>query len=88
MRCKMNDRKKLFKQIQVYSFAVYETALYLDGHPNDCRALEYYRKKKEILSELCAKYEKLYGPLTIRGNDCDDEWKWTAFPWPWELDSD
>lgn len=88
MRCKMCERKKLFKQIQIYSFAVYEAALYLDGHPKDRRALEYYHKKNEILSELCAKYEKLYGPLTIQGNECEDEWKWTSSPWPWEYESD
>ena len=84
----MNDRKKLLKQIQIYSFAVYEAALYLDGHPKNRRALEYYRKKKEILSELYVKYEKLYGPLTITGNACEDEWKWVSTPWPWEYDCD
>ena len=80
----MSDRSKLFKQIQMYSFSVYEAALYLDGHPKDRRALEYYRQQKAILSELYAKYEKHYGPLTLCGNECENEWKWTDSPWPWE----
>ena len=37
----MNDRRKLMRQIQVFSFAVYEAALYLDSHPDDKRAMEY-----------------------------------------------
>ncbi|MBQ2277015.1 MAG: spore coat protein CotJB, partial [Clostridia bacterium] len=33
----MNDQKKLKKMIENCAFVVYETALYLDTHP-DCRA--------------------------------------------------
>ena len=58
----MNEQKKLFRQIQIYSFAVYETALYLDGYPCDRRALEYYEKYNCRLTELKDKYEKKYGP--------------------------
>ena len=82
----MNDQRKLFRQIQVFSFAVYEAALYLDGHPCDKRAIEYYNKYNSRLLELKDRYEKSFGPLTINGNDgC--KWKWTEAPWPWEYDS-
>lgn len=82
----MNEQKKLFRQIQVFSFAVYEAALYLDGHPCDKKAIEYYDKYNKKLLELRDRYEKNYGPMTINGNfDC--KWKWTDSPWPWEYES-
>lgn len=84
----MNDRKRLFKQIQVLSFAVYEAALYLDGHPNDKCALDYYKKKRAFLSELYARYEKHYGPLTLFSDDSCEHWRWTESPWPWEYESE
>lgn len=83
----MNEQKKLFKTIRAYSFAVYEAALYLDGHPDDKRALGYYAKYSDRLKEAAARYEKRYGPLTLFGAGGTDEWTWTATPWPWEYDS-
>lgn len=82
----MCEQKKLFRQIQVYSFAVYEAILYLDGHPSDKRALEYYKKYNTKLSDLKKKYEEKYGPLTAFGNE-SATWNWTESAWPWEYDS-
>ena len=82
----MNEQKKLLKQIQIYSFAVVETTLYLDGHPCDKRALAYYNKYNGMLAELKAKYESKYGPLTSFSNtECT--WKWVDGPWPWEYEA-
>lgn len=81
-----NEQKKLFRQIQIYSFAVHEAVLYLDGHPNDCKAMTYYKKYNAHLFELMKKYQEKYGPLTAFGNECDT-WQWTASAWPWEYDS-
>ena len=73
--------------IRAYSFAVYETALYLDGHPDDKRALAYFTRYNDKLKEATNRYEKRYGPLTVYGAGGTDEWTWTATPWPWEYDS-
>lgn len=83
----MNDKKRLMRQIQVFSFAVYEAALYLDGHPNDKKAMEYYNKYSDKLAELTEKYEHSFGPLTIKGNK-GHAWKWTESAWPWEYSCD
>lgn len=85
----MNDQKKLYKLIQTYSFVIYETALYLDGHPTCRKAMEYYNKYREKLNEVTRMYEENYGPMTIMGhNACSDSWKWVETPWPWEYDDD
>ena len=83
----MNDRRKLMRQIQVFSFAVYEAALYLDSHPDDKRAMEYYNRYSRKLAELTDKYERAFGPLTINGN-MGHEWKWTDGAWPCEYSGD
>lgn len=81
----MNDAKKLQKIIDSCSFVLYETALYLDTHP-DCRAaLRHYAKYREKLQEAVRLYEENCGPLTICGNMSCDSWKWVREPWPWEL---
>lgn len=79
----MNEEKRLMRQIQMLSFALYEATLYLDGHPNDRRALEYYAGHQKKLSELKNRYEREYGPLTIN-TAVGDSWKWVSGPWPWE----
>ena len=38
----MNTHKN--SSLHALAFALYETALYLDGHPNDRWAIEYYDK--------------------------------------------
>ncbi len=81
----MNDQKKLQKMIETYSFVLYETALYLDTHP-DCRtALRHYAKYREKLLEAMRMYEEKYGPITIYGNTSCDSWNWVKEPWPWEI---
>jgi len=83
----MNEQKKLYRMIQQVSFVLYETALYLDTHP-DCRpALEYFNRYNTRLRELKEKYQSRYGSLTIFGQkDCSDQWQWVNTPWPWEYD--
>jgi len=82
----MNERNKLMRMIQQYSFVLYETALYLDTHPHCRRALEYYQRYNCKMQEAKERYERLYGPLTIFGNTCGDTWNWVIEPWPWEYD--
>lgn len=80
----MNGKSALLKEIQAEDFAVYEVALYLDGHPDCSRALAYYHEHRRNAEELKKQYEAQYGPLTIYTNfDCG-EWQWVASPWPWE----
>jgi len=82
-----DTRKKLLKQIQIYSFAVNEAALYLDTHTDDRAALAYYDKYRNLLREAKCAYEKNYGPLTMYGVNTENSWSWVMDPWPWEYDA-
>lgn len=80
------SRKQLFCFINEVSFAVYEALLYLDTHPNDQEAMEYFREYNHLRNRALQEYARLYGPLTIStANDHESRcWEWMNQPWPWE----
>lgn len=75
-------RREMIEQIRCYEFAINELALYLDTHPEDEKALCLHRKYSKQLRDLKDKYQKVYGPLTIKF-PCN-KWRWLEEPWPWE----
>lgn len=78
------SREKLMKQIQVYSFAVYDALLYLDAYPDCKEALSFYNKYKRLEKKAIEEYEERFGPITMpREADC---WHWTKGPWPWQTE--
>ena len=79
---KAMTRKEMLKKIKCLKFAVIELALYLDTHPDDTKALCLHNKYSKELKEMCDKYQKVYGPLTIE-YPCN-KWRWLEEPWPWE----
>ena len=80
-----NGRGKLMQRIQELSFALIETHLYLDSHPTNRAALDYYRKTKAEYDRLVAEYEMKYAPILPLVREDDREWSWVRQPWPWEL---
>lgn len=75
---------RMMKNVQMLAFSVHETVLYLDGHPNDKKALAYYYSQNEKLKQAVAAYESQFGPLTYKCVKDQDSWTWTKGPWPWE----
>lgn len=78
--------RNIKRRLRELSFAVYETVLYLDGHPDCPEALEHYNALIAELEQVTDEYEEKYGPLTIYSNSCDT-WKWVSSPWPWESEA-
>ena len=66
-------REKMMQYVRETGFALIEAGLYLDTHPCDEEAMDYYNK-----------YEKHCGPITSNGVNTCDGWTWTEGPWPWE----
>ncbi|MBR4941711.1 MAG: spore coat protein CotJB [Clostridia bacterium] len=83
----MNERKKLLCEIQAQRFAVDDSALFLDTHPENHSALRYNAERKAQLASLVGKYQSKYGPLTAQTPETFDSWKWVEGPWPWEVDA-
>ena len=83
----MNERERLLRRIQEEDFTVYETVLYLDGHPRNKKALAFYDEHRKMAKALRAEYENKYGPLTIYENKDSEYWHWIDRPWPWEREA-
>ena len=75
-------REEMMERIKCLNFAITELGLYLDTHPEDEKALCLHRKYTKEYREVTDKYQKVYGPLTIKF-PCK-KWRWLEEPWPWE----
>ena len=80
-----SERRKLMRKLEELSFVLVETHLYLDTHPTNRAALDYYRSARTEYDRLLAEYEMKYAPVVpgVREGEC--EWSWVRASWPWEL---
>ena len=79
-------RKDLLHWINVISFAMNDTTLFLDTHPHNREALEFFEECQSKRNRALKEYAKYYGPLTIVTADVSetDRWNWINEPWPWQ----
>lgn len=52
--------------------------LYLDTHPDDMEAIEYYAQIKDKYCDYMTKYADYYGPLDKLHISNDNYWMWVA----------
>lgn len=62
---------------QAEAFAAWELRLYLNTHPCDQQALKLFRQ--------LARKTRQPNYATSFAQDCDEGWRWTDAPWPWEF---
>lgn len=79
------SKAELMRRLQALAFAKTETELYLDCHPDNKMALEYYKKLLKELMSVTLEYEDKYGPVTAGGGTLET-WDWIKGPWPWNPD--
>lgn len=77
-------RNQLFDCITQASFAIDDVKLYLDTHPCDKEALEYYQKYRQVREEAMKDYRDCYGPISAYDVAEANVWTWINDPWPWE----
>lgn len=75
---------QMMQEINQLSFALDEVTLFLDTHPRDLNALEFYHQVLERKRAVVAEYTVLYGPLNSQSVTSKNEWSWVNGPWPWE----
>ena len=81
----MESQSELFRKIQIYGFVIADTALFLDTHPTDPLALEYYGRIRELNKRAIAEYTARYGPITMDDVETANYWTWIEKPWPWDM---
>lgn len=83
----MDPRSELLKKIQILEFVMYDAALYLDTHPCDEAALNYFMHYRELKDQAVAEFAACYGPLTMDTVESNSYWTWVEHPWPWEMEA-
>lgn len=79
----MNKRAMLLRQVQMHDFCCHEALLFLDTHPTDQLALEYFNAHKKAGAEASAAFEAAFGPLSSSSISAE-KFAWVESPWPWE----
>lgn len=81
------NKDQLMKSIQEVGFALVDLSLFLDTHPDNILALDFFREMQIKYDNLQAEYELMYGPLTAFDTNTEQGWTWVQGPWPWELEA-
>ena len=79
----MGSQEELMRMINEASFAMDEVLLFLDTHPEDAAAMQYYQNVAAMRRNAMNAYQNQFGPLMVddvRGN----RWDWVTEKWPWE----
>ena len=79
----MSEQQLLLWLSQV-SFAMYDATLYLDTHPTDSCALEYFQTMRNKRKAAMDIYARKFGPLLLDNSGDGCNWDWGAMPLPWE----
>lgn len=80
----MTDKQKALLRIQTAGFALDEAVLFLDTHPENREALDYYHKKIEEYNAAVTMYVTEFGALDATQVKSLDRWTWVDGCMPWE----
>lgn len=80
----MMDKRSLMQKIYELGFAMDDMALYLDTHPKDKRALNYYHELHEQYRMVWKEYNDNCAPLTDKTVMNPNYWDWNTNRMPWE----
>lgn len=80
----MNQKEQMLKDIGIVDFTVTELALFLDTHPKDSMAMEYFNHYNRMNVQLKREFSRNYYPLKLEYADSNQEWRWGDAPLPWE----
>lgn len=78
------SQAQLLHFIDMVSFQVVDTQLFLDTHPQDAEAIKNFNYYSDLRKSAMETYASLYGPLTIDTANPTNYWAWAKTPWPWE----
>ena len=77
-------KEKLMNRINEVSFAVNDVLLYLDTHPDDEEALNYFNQCNTLYNAAKQSYQEQFGLLNAFSEQERFSWDWNTAPMPWE----
>ena len=80
----MTQKDQMLHEIGIVSFVLVELTLYLDTHPFDREAMEYFNHYSRIKNQMEKEFSQKFFPLNMSMAESSKEWRWGAAPLPWE----
>ena len=71
------------RHIQMLLFALQETSLYLNSHPNDLRVLERHNYYSDLYKKARSEYIKDFNMPLSNLDASEGYWNYVKQPWPW-----
>lgn len=80
-----NLEQAMMHEVQKYTFAAHDLALYLDNNPDDEEAIRLFNDYRQKAHEAIANYERQFGPIQMSSSQLNVyPWGWFITSWPWE----
>ena len=80
----MGNQEQMLKDITTIDFVLVDLMLFLDTHPFDRSAMEYYNHYSRLKNQMVREFSQKFYPLTLDLADSNREWRWGMAPLPWE----
>lgn len=75
---------RMLNDISIVDFVLVDLSLYLDTHPFDQEAMEYFNHYVRIKNKMSRDFSVRFFPLTTDQAESKKEWRWGTAPLPWE----
>lgn len=81
----MNEQQTLLQQINILDFTLTEILEFMDTHPNNQMALDYYCHYNQLKKNACSEFARKYYPLTKDEiQQSKTRYSWEDAPLPWD----
>ena len=84
MQQKRMKQKELYEWIMMLGFCAVDMMLYLDTHPDDEEALNYFNQCTALYNAAKQSYQEQFGQLNAFSEQERSSWDWNTAPMPWE----
>ena len=81
----MRNKDQMLWDIGIVSFVVTELVLYLDTHPRDEKAIQYFNHYNSMRQQMLKDFAIRFYPLTLDSAEACDQFAWGMAPLPWEV---
>ncbi|MBQ9122334.1 MAG: spore coat protein CotJB [Lachnospiraceae bacterium] len=82
--CQTSESNRMLKDIGIVNFVMVELGLYLDTHPYDQEAMEYFQHYRRMYNRMVSDFSERFYPLNMCNANDTEKWTWTLAPMPWE----
>lgn len=84
MQQKRMNQKELYEWIMMLGFCAVDMMLYLDTHPDDEEALNYFNQCTALYNAAKQSYQEQFGQLNAFSEQERSSWDWNTAPMLWE----